>query len=156
MVLVVFSLFVVSQPTRLRAQAPRTGCSYAECALRLQGGELIRGRDLVVGRMTLIGGMPRLTRLAVADDSAQAYARTFDRWYPRSRWVMLASSIAGGLALGIAMDHVDAPERGMVIGLGTSFLALGGTAWYLDRRATRALGSALYWHNAVLPRQAER
>ena len=48
--------------------------------------------------------------------------------------------------------RIDAPERGFVVGLGTSSAVLGGVGWYLDRRATHALGDALWWHNGALVR----
>jgi hypothetical protein len=96
--------------------------------------------------------MPHLASLVASADSAQTHARTFDRLYPRSRWVLLASGAFAGLALGVALDRVDAPERGFVLGLGTASAVLGGVGWYLDRRATRALGHALWWHNGALPR----
>ena len=155
LVAILLPLLGLVRPSVALAQAPRASCAYTECALRMEGSQLIRGRDVVVGRTSLTG-MPRLARLVAAQDSAQAYAQTFDRLYPRSRWLMVTSGLLGGLALGIAMDRVDAPERGFVIGLGASSLLLGGTSWYLDRRATRALGSALYWHNASLPRDEGR
>lgn len=138
-------------PALLRAQKAASVCSYAECSLRLEGTRLIRGADLVIGRTTLTG-MPRLASLVASTDSAQRYAQTFDRLYPRSRWVLLTSGALAGLALGIALDRVDAPERDFVLALGSSSAILGGVGWYLDRRATRALGRALWWHNGALPR----
>lgn len=138
-------------PALLRAQTAAGVCTYAECSLRLEGNRLIRGRDLVIGRTTLTG-MPRLASLVAPTDSVQTYARTFDRLYPRSRWMLVASGALAGLALGLALDRIDAPERGFVVGLGTSSAVLGGVGWYLDRRATHALGDALWWHNGALVR----
>lgn len=138
-------------PSAIAAQ----DCSYTSCSLRVESGRLIRGRAEVVGRTTLTG-MPRLAPLVAADDSAQAYARAFDHAYPRSRWLAVATGVLGGLVLGIALDRVDAPERGFVLGLGGASAALGGASWYFDRRASRSMARALWWHNRRLADPAGR
>lgn len=133
-------------PAGLAGQAPHASCTYATCSLRLEEGRLLRGAHQVVGRTTLTG-MPRLSALVVTD-SAQAYARAFDHAYPRSRWLAITGGALLGLGVGIALDRVDAPERGLVLALGVTGVATGAVAWHFDRRAMRALSRALWWHNA--------
>lgn len=145
-----FGTFALSSgaTSPVTGQAPLASCTYATCSLRLESSRLVRGTNQVVGRTTLTG-MPRLAPLVVSD-SALAYARAFDHAYPRSRWLAVTSGALLGLGAGIALDRIDAPERGFVLALGVAGVTTGGLAWHFDRRAARALSRALWWHNGQL------
>lgn len=141
-------------PTLLFAQSDIRPCTYTECSLRVEGNTLIRGRELVVGHKTLMG-MPRMTKLVVPHDSAQAYARSFDHLHPRATWTLFFSAISVGSALGLAADGEWGSEKGPAIGLAATGAVLGIVGWFLDRKATSTLGNALWWHNGSLPRGGE-
>ncbi len=134
-----------------RTTAPSVGCSYSSCSLRLENANLIRGHDEVLGRTTL-RGMPSLASVVAGVDSASAYAQVFDREYPRSRWLAVAAGAMLGLGAGIAMDGLDAPDRGVVLNLAGAGVALAGLAWRSNVRATQALSRTLWWYNGSLPR----
>ena len=134
-----------------RTTAPSVGCSYANCSLRLENANLIRGRDEVLGRTTLFR-TPRLAPVVAGVDSASAYARVFDREHSRSRWLAVAAGTMLGLGAGIAFDGANASARGVGLSLAGAGVALAGFGWRSNARATQALSRTLWWYNGSLPR----
>jgi hypothetical protein len=64
-----------------QAQTTATACTYDTCAIRVEGGRLLRGATSVeVGRLGLWSA-PRMTDLLQGSDSARTYATRFDQNY---------------------------------------------------------------------------
>jgi len=163
-VLVLLAVLVDSNSTQAQEGVGTTICSYDECALRQEGQLLIRGsRGTPVGKLGAIK-VPRLVPLigdragvAPSADSALAYARVFDREYPRGIAIGWTGTIAAAIPLAIVYRRLedgagaDAADWGWVAAT-VPGLALQYWGARKVQRARSALGKAIWWHNRDLAR----
>lgn len=136
--------------------APPTACSYDACALRQNGGAILRG---MTGEKVANLGVFSATDLTsiVRGDSALTYARVFHREYGRGNRLLWGGLILGEGSLIVIRErmrddaHFAAPETALVgVALGGFVISeVGGM--YL-RRARDAASKAIWWHNRDLPR----
>jgi hypothetical protein len=150
---------VIASP--LRAQdAPPAGavCSYDVCGLRVEEDRILKGtQGTEVGRLGLWRATP-LVPLMVQSDSAQFYARQFDRHYAAGvRWTTFSGLALGAAAVFLVDRHHDAAQHwnGNDWGWLSSLAVSMGTGAYGGRRLRLARGGlarAIWWHNRELVR----
>src|SRR4051812_8732740 len=142
------------------AQAPMTGaaavgCTYATCALRIEGG--LFGQRLVRGamdeRVSTIGAFGGGVDLLLAGaDSAVVHAQAYV-WNAK-RSALLGG--AGAIALGVVAAHTGGSQSRHVTN-GDAVAVVAGAAVLaisvpLELRARRELARAIWWYNGALPR----
>jgi hypothetical protein len=140
------------------ASKPAAPCSYDACALRVEEGRVLRGRQgEQVGRLRWFSATSLLP-LVGPSDSARFYASEFDRHYGAgARW-----SALGGLADGVliaSLLHTTSAAGTNDRWRGRDWLLLGGAVVGLGasvygehqlKRARRGLARAIWWHNREL------
>ena len=136
--------------------ARRASCTYDACALRQEGGAILRG--LAGEKVGHIGAfsasdLPSIVR----GDSAAGYAQVFKREYRRGNrmsWGGFVVTEASVVAILYRMrddQHFAAPETALAgVALGGFVISRVGTMSL--RRARTAASKALWWHNRDLPR----
>ena len=149
---------VIGSPLRAQDVSARAGCSYDVCALRVEEDRILRGPDgTEMGRLGWWSAT-RLAPLVVQSDSAQFYARQFDRHYDAGmRWTAVS-----GLALGVAAvvllgrsHQAGGDWNGNVLVWDSGLAVSLGTGVYGERRLKLARGGlarAIWWHNRELAR----
>lgn len=142
-------------PGRVDAQEPpdRGECTWAACALRMQGGAILAGEEGV--RITSFGFLdaPTLTPWMEVSDSAAHYARIVEANYVRGQVLTLSGSVVflAGVTM-LALDEGDGDVDLSWAGIGTAvvgaLLAHRGRTHL--RRSSRAAESAIWWYNRSL------
>ena len=137
------------------ASASPVVCSYDVCALRLEEGRILQGRQgAEVGRLRWLNATPLLP-LVGPSDSARFYAAEFDRRYARgSRWAALGS-VSSGVVVAYMIDSNYGTasntswSRGDWALLGGLVLSIGAGTYgqHQLERARRGLARAIWWHN---------
>lgn len=137
-----------------------TACTYRTCALRFEGGRLVRGLS---GETVSRPGFIAPVRLVphVAGDSALLYATKHDRAATRASWLSNGGSLAlvAGLAIAVVRDRGCQPldfgscRDGDALHITAAGLAIGGTvATFASipfaRQAWRLQARAVWWNNA--------
>jgi hypothetical protein len=157
--IVVSSLALVGAPLLAQDAASASTsaalCSYDVCALRVEEGRILQGRQgQEVGRLRWLNATPLLP-LVGTSDSARFYATDFDRRYARgSRWAALGA-VSGGVVVAYMMDSNYGAgsdtrwSRGDWALLAGLVLSIGASAYgqHQLERARRGLARAIWWHN---------
>lgn len=125
-------------------------CTYDRCALRIEGRNILQGREgRRVARFRLFG-TPQITPHVASSDSALAYARFFEHEDPRGRLLVSIGALTAIVALELDRQRGDFPTAwAAVAGVGA-----GVEIWGVikSQRATRALSKSIWWYNRDLPR----
>ena len=137
----------------------RAPCSYDVCALRVEGREVLRGREgqpiLRLGHFSAT----RLSPLIGISDSAQYYAAEFDRHYAAgTRWAALGDAGLGTLVYVLMYSEMRSSGNredwgsGDWAWLGGFVLSLSISSYGNERRmrARHGLARAIWWHNRNL------
>jgi hypothetical protein len=144
-----------------------TACTYDRCALRIEGGKVVRGaRGTRVAGLGLFSGVAG--RVRWTSDSALRYARSYRSNHTGAgvmKVIAFAGSVAGAVLL--VQAYTEARDRNATgegtVGLDRSKLhavygvAIGSTAFgfvggLLEGHARKQLSRAIWWHNRDLPR----
>lgn len=136
--------------------SPRAACSYDACALRQNGGAILRG---MTGEKVANIGVFTATDLTsiVRGDSALTYARIFHREYRRGNRLMWGGLILTEGSLIAVLErmrddaHFAAPETALT-GVAISGVVISQIGGRYLRRARDAASKALWWHNRDLAR----
>lgn len=148
--------------TDARAQEPAPGpqCTYMDCALRFEGGRLVRG---AAGETVARPGFFRPVRLVphVTGDSALAFAASHDRASTRAAWLSNGGTLAmlAGFAIAMIGDRGCEPFQsgtcrdGDALHITAGVLVIGGAVANFAsipfaRRAWRLQDRAVWWNNA--------
>lgn len=156
----VLTLLVWAETARAQVAGTDSSCTYSSCALRFEGGRLLRGvAGETVARPGVIGPI-RLTP-HVAGDSAIHYAAKHDAAATRAAWLSNggAAALLAGLAIAVMRDRSCEPfdfgscRDGDALHVVSASLAIGGTvATFASipfvRQAWRFQARAVWWNNA--------
>lgn len=153
-------LLSCAEIARGQAVEADTVCTYRTCALRFEGGRLVRGAG---GETVTRPGFILPVRLTphVLGDSALFYAAKHDRAATRAAWLSNGGSfvLLAGLAIAVIRDRGCEPfdfgscRDGDVLHVTAAGLAIGGTvATFASipfaRQAWRLQARAVWWNNA--------
>jgi hypothetical protein len=136
-------------PASLMGQG-QNPCTYVTCAIRLQGSNLLSGRE---GRkITSFGFLagPRLRPWMAVSDSADHYVSIVESDYVSGEALSLAGSLlwVGGL---LALQGLDDQDQQLVaLGANVTGVALFAFGTARVARARNAMQSAVWWYNAAL------
>jgi hypothetical protein len=137
--------------------------AYVRCALWLDGTRVRRGSDASVVAQPRFFGPARLVRVVVGD-SARTYASRYEKNARRSYLFGALSGALLGAAWIVAKSYDCAPgifgyctNSDDNYGIASGGLAIGSAVALLASipftvRATRAMGRAVWWHNARFAR----
>ena len=138
--------------------------SYVNCALWYDGRELRRGSDGAIIERPGFWGTMHLARHLVGD-SAQSYARSFERNTRRSQALNLTGFVLFLAGSSLLRSYECRPEptfgycttRDDEYVMGSALLmGAGAVAWVVSApftlRAKRAAARAVWWHNAGFAR----
>lgn len=147
----ILACVLVPLPGAAQEPAPRPDvCTYAACALRVQGNDILAGTE---GRKVTSFGFldaPRLVPWAATSDSAAHYLAIVEDDYVPGRVFSLTGVVLtwAGITAAGAWEGSDKAW----VGLAVSVLGLGGVVHgdARQRRARRALHSAIWWYNGSL------
>jgi hypothetical protein len=131
-------------------------CTYAACALRVEGGlfshHLVRGAagEKVGGNLGGFGG--GVGPLLAGPDSAAAHARDYTR-NMRTSGVLGALGAAAFIVAIVRSNNVEHSDTdGIAIGASIASVGFAIASLPFSLRAQRDLSRAVWWYNAALPR----
>jgi hypothetical protein len=129
------------------AQAP--ACTYDECALRLQSGQLVRGLEgKRVARLGLFP--PRIAIFEQGSDSVRAHYSSFRSAQRTGAIVQLVGLAATTTGAIIVLAQGRPGGAGEVLFLGGFGLSFGGS--FAFRSSGNHLSHAVWWYNRELVR----
>ena len=155
--LLVAAFVAPSRALLAQGNLPSPGCSYDQCALRLEGNRILRGASGErVGKLGVFSAA-NLSALvsAVPSDSALAHARIFDANYGQGSRLLF-----GGVLTAVVALTVDRARRDQGLTGGSwAPLAIASCGIVIEFvgarkvvRARDAFSRAIWWHNRELPR----
>jgi hypothetical protein len=136
------------------AVAPDSGCTYQECALRIERGRLLQGtRGDRVGRRGVFSNDLRI--LELGPDSAAHYARKY-KSDTRSGILLVVASLglatAGFVVATTDILNTDLDDDRVAPALGLLGASLGTSFWGSRKmiNAHVALSRSVWWYNAEM------